>query len=83
MGAQMAVQQTFLAVGQAKVSIFIAMLRKIILLIPLALILPRAGLGLLGIFLAEPIADVCSAMVASITFAVKSRKLFSPRVPEA
>ena len=40
MGAQTACQQSFVAIGQAKISIFLALLRKIILLIPLALILP-------------------------------------------
>lgn len=42
-GIQAACQSTFLALGQAKVSLFIATLRKIILLIPLALILPKFG----------------------------------------
>lgn len=40
MGAQLACQQTFIALGQAKISMFLALLRKIILLIPLAIILP-------------------------------------------
>ena len=40
MGAQMACQQTFIALGQAKISLFLALLRKVILLVPLVLILP-------------------------------------------
>lgn len=40
MGAQFACQQVFVALGQAKVSLFLALLRKIILLIPLIYILP-------------------------------------------
>lgn len=77
MGAQFAVQQTFLSVGQAKISIFIALLRKVILLIPLALLLPALGLGAMGIYLAEPIADFTCASIACILFAVRSRKIFA------
>ena len=42
------------------------MLRKIVLLIPLAIILPRLGLGTTGLFLAEPISDVL-AVVTTVT----------------
>lgn len=38
---QMACQQTFVALGQAKVSLIMALLRKVILLIPLIFILPH------------------------------------------
>ena len=68
MGAQMACQQTLLGLGQAKISIFIAMLRKIILLIPLALVLPRF-LGARGVFVAEPIAD-CISIATAVTLCV-------------
>ncbi len=40
-GIQMGCQTTFMGLGQAKISLFIALLRKVILLIPLALILPE------------------------------------------
>ena len=40
-GLQNGIQPTFLALGQAKISLFIAMFRKVILLVPLALVLPR------------------------------------------
>ncbi len=40
-GIQLACQQTFISLGQAKISVFLAVLRKIILLIPLIFILPR------------------------------------------
>ncbi|MBS5136571.1 MAG: MATE family efflux transporter, partial [Oscillospiraceae bacterium] len=58
MGAQMTCQQTFLALGQAKISVFLALLRKVILLIPLAILLPKLGMGTDGLFYAEPIADI-------------------------
>ncbi len=65
-GAQLACQQTFLALGEAKISMFLALLRKVILLIPLALVLPKLGLGTTGLFLAEPISDVL-AVAATVT----------------
>ena len=55
MWIQNSAQTTFVGIGNAKVSIFIACLRKIVLLIPLALILP-VFFGVEGIFYAEPIA---------------------------
>ena len=54
---------------------FLALLRKVILLIPLALVLPRF-LGTFGIFLAEPIADITAASVTFLMFLRFSRKLF-------
>lgn len=68
-GIQQSIQVTFLAMGQAKFSIFIALLRKVILLVPLAIILPRF-MGVKGIYYAEPMADITSVVVASITFAL-------------
>ena len=67
-GIQTGCQNTFIGLGQAKISLFFALLRKVILLIPLALILPRLGLGVWGVYLSEPIADVLSAACIGITF---------------
>lgn len=76
MGAQSACQQTFLALGEAKISLFLACLRKIILLIPLALILPKIGnLGVWGLFLAESVSDVLAASTTTTLFFIRSRKL--------
>ena len=63
-GLQNAIQSMFVGLGQAKVSLFIAVLRKIILLIPLALVLPLF-FGVTGVYLAEPIADITSATTAT------------------
>lgn len=71
MGAQSACQQTFLALGQAKISMFLALLRKVILLIPLALILPAAGLGVWGFYLAEAMSDAIAATVTTLMFRFK------------
>lgn len=75
-GIQQAIQGTLLALGQAKASVFIAMLRKIILLVPLAIILPHF-FGVYGIYFAEPIADVCSVIVASFVFRHVFKKILS------
>lgn len=75
-GLQNGIQPTFLALGQAKISLFIALLRKVILLVPLALILPHF-LGVMGIYYAEPIADILSAVTASILFLRNIRKILS------
>ncbi len=75
-GLQNGIQPTFLALGQAKISLFIAVLRKIILLIPLALIMPRF-MGVMGVYYAEPVSDAISAMVATILFMVNIRKILS------
>ncbi len=77
-GIQQAIQGTFLALGQAKFSIFIALLRKVILLVPLAIILPRF-IGVKGIYFAEPIADICSVTIASLTFIFNYKSILKSR----
>ncbi len=79
MGAQIACQQTFLAVGQAKISLFLAMLRKVVLLIPLVYIL-AVPFGVTGIFLAEPVADILAVTTTVIVFIVYSKRLFSAAI---
>lgn len=69
MGVQVACQQTFIALGRAKVSIFLALLRKIILLIPLIYLLPELlSDQVFAVWLAEPIADVLAASTTAILF---------------
>lgn len=75
-GLQQGIQPTFLALGQAKISLFIAVFRKIILLIPLALILPLK-FGVMGIYYAEPVSDVLSAAMATILFLLNIKKIVS------
>ena len=76
-GIQLSAQATFVGLGQAKVSLCIALLRKVILIIPLALILPKF-LGVWGIYIAEPISDVISATTAGFLFRRTRRKLLHP-----
>lgn len=74
-GIQLAVQQTFIALGKAKASLFIACLRKIILLVPLIYILPNFFENkVFAVFLAEPVSDAISIITASITFAIVFNK---------
>jgi Na+-driven multidrug efflux pump len=75
-GFQISCQQAFMALGQAKVSLLLACLRKLILLIPLIFILPLVMHNdVLAVFIAEPISDIAAATVTTITFFVFFRKL--------
>lgn len=77
-GIQMAVQQTFVSLGQAKLSLFIACLRKIILLIPLIFILPNFFADkVFAVFLAEPVSDFLSVAVASTLFLLNINKILA------
>lgn len=76
MGIQTSCQQSFVALGQAKISFFLACLRKLILLIPLIYILPRFLTNqVFAVFLAEPIADISAALVTLSSFIVISKRL--------
>lgn len=73
---QLACQQTFLATGNAKTSLFMAVLRKIIVLIPLIYILPNFfDNKVFGVLLAEPVADFVAIVTTTSLFAVYFRKI--------
>ena len=73
---QMSAQNTFVAMGEGKKATFFALFRKVVLLIPLILILPRIGFGITGVFAAEPVADTISAATCFATFMLTAyRKL--------
>ncbi|MBQ8733119.1 MAG: MATE family efflux transporter [Anaerotignum sp.] len=75
MGIQLACQQTFIAIGNAKTSLFLAIYRKIILLIPLIYILPRFFEKKdMAVFLAEPVADFVAVTTTAILFAWQFKK---------
>ena len=77
-GAQISCQQTFLALGQAKISLFLALLRKVILLIPLIFVLPMIlSDGLFAVLLAEPISDIIAALTTIICFIIFYKKTLS------
>jgi putative MATE family efflux protein len=75
-GLQNGIQPTFVALGQAKLSLFIAVLRKLILLIPLALILPHY-FGVMGVYYSEPISDALSALTATTLFIIYIPKILN------
>ena len=71
-GFQISCQQSFMALGQAKVSLILACLRKLILLIPLIFILPLILPDkVFAVFLAEPVSDIIAAAVTTTVFMVK------------
>lgn len=83
LGVQCACQQTFVALGQAKISLFLALLRKIILLIPLIFILPNfLENKVLAVFLAEPAADILAALTTGTLFFWQFPKLLKARAAE-
>ncbi len=75
-GVQMACQSTFMGMGQAKISLFLALLRKVILLIPLAIILPKF-FDVQGIYYAEPVADILAALTTGVVFLLTAKKLLA------
>ena len=78
LGVQIACQQTFIALGNAKCSLFLALLRKIILLIPLIYILPSFMADkTTAVFLAEPVADLLAVTTTAILFTVQFRRAMS------
>ena len=75
-GVQVACQYSFVALDQAKKAIFLTIWRKIILLIPLIFILPRILSGsVMGVYLAEPIADTIAVCTTAPMFFCYYRKL--------
>lgn len=75
-GIQIACQQTFIAIGNAKISMFLALLRKVFLLIPLIFILPAFFEDkAFAVFLAEPIADFFAVVTTASMFIYTFKKL--------
>lgn len=65
-GAQSGCQTIFMALGKAKQAFFFAVLRKIILLTPLAIILPKVTGSVMALYYSEPISDSISAICCFI-----------------
>ena len=77
-GAQMTCQVAFMAMGQARTSLFLALLRKVILLVPLAILLPMIAQDVMGIYVAEPVADIL-ASATTLTLFLHRRKTLLPQ----
>lgn len=68
-GLQFGLQNVFRAIGYSKAAIYNAAMRKLVLIIPLAFILPALwGLGTTGVFLAESVSDVLAVINTGITY---------------
>lgn len=77
-GFQISCQQSFMALGQAKISLLMACLRKIILLIPLIFILPLFFENkVFAVFLAEPVSDIIAAAVTTTMFLTRFNKILN------
>ncbi|NLA93623.1 MAG: MATE family efflux transporter [Spirochaetales bacterium] len=75
-GIQISCQQTFIALGNAKTSVFLALLRKVILLIPFIYILPIFLKNKVNaVLLAEPVADLIAVSVTAILFTVNFKRV--------
>lgn len=74
-GAQIACQMTFNALGNAKASIMVAIMRKFILLLPLIYLLPHiVSDQAMGVYLAEPVADVIAVLFTVVLFSLQFQK---------
>jgi len=67
MSLQFAGQCTFQGLGMAKKAVFFALFRKVVIVVPLTLLLPRVGFGVEGIFMAEPVSNIVGGMVCFAT----------------
>lgn len=68
MSLQMSAQSTYVALGESKKAIFFSLLRKIIVVVPLTILLPRLfNLSTNGVFLAEPISNFIGGIAAYST----------------
>lgn len=82
LGFQLTCQQSFVALGQAKISLLMACLRKLILLIPLIFLLPLFFENkVFAVFLAEPVSDIIAAAVTTGSFFARFDKILT-RGPE-
>lgn len=79
-GIQIACQQTLIAIGNAKTSVFLAIFRKLILLIPFIYILPLLFENkAFAVFLAEPVSDFIAVVTTATLFTI----YFKKAVPKA
>lgn len=68
MSLQFAGQSVFVALGRSRQAVFFSLLRKVVIVVPLTLILPRvAGLGVTGVFLAEPVSNFVGGLACFCT----------------
>lgn len=84
LGLQWSCQNAFVALGQAKISLFLALLRKVILLVPLTFILPLIFTknSVVAVYAAEPVADFIAAVTTGTMFFTQFPKILKKRERE-
>ena len=60
-------QAVFQTLGYAKHAIFFSVLRKVVIVCPLTLLLPGLGMGVWGVFLAEPISNALGGLICFVS----------------
>ena len=74
-GIQIACQITFTSLGKAINSIIVAVVRKFVLLLPLIYIMPHVVSNpTIGVYMAEPIADIIAVLFTSVLFTFQFKK---------
>lgn len=79
-GIQMGCQTTFMGLGQAKLSLFMALLRKVFLLVPFAIIFPMITGNVMSIYYAECSADAIAAIICGIVFILNIKKILNKSI---
>lgn len=80
MAFQFSGQSTFQALGDAKHAIFFSLFRKVIIVVPLTILLPMAGLGVKGVFLAEPISNIIGGTACFVTMMLTKYREISKKI---
>lgn len=83
-GIQIACQMTFTAIGNAKASIVVAVVRKFVLLIPLIYIMPLIFTQdkTSAVYLAEPVADFIAVTFTAVLFTFQFKKVLKSISPQ-
>lgn len=76
MALQFCGQTVFVGLGKSRQAIFFSLFRKIVIVVPLTLLLPRIGFGINGVFIAEPISNFIGGTACFVTMLIYSSNLF-------
>ena len=82
-GIQIACQMTFVSIGNAPCSIIVAIVRKFVLLLPLIYVMPQLIADkTMGVYTAEPVADLIAVTFTAILFTIQFKKALKPLTTE-
>ena len=82
MSLQFAGQSTFVALGKSRHAVFFSLLRKAFIVFPLTLLLPRVGLGVDGVFLAEPVSNLLGGVACFSTMMLTVWRMLGRKAKE-